>query len=46
MLYKTLKGNMFVVGLDLGYNMIGDEGAKILGKLLQVMKNTFSNTLH
>ena len=35
-LYKTLKGNTFVVGLNLVYNVIGDEGAKYLGQLLQV----------
>ena len=35
-LYKMLKPNTFVVLLDLGYNNIGDEGAIILGQLLQV----------
>lgn len=35
-LYKTLKSNTFVVLLDLGYNNIGDDGAKILAQLLQV----------
>ena len=35
-LYKTLKSNTFIIGLDLGYNTIGDEGAKIIAQLLQV----------
>ena len=35
-LYKTLKSNTFVIGLDLGYNNIGDIGAAVLGDLLQV----------
>lgn len=35
-LYKTLRSNTFVIGLDLGYNTIGDDGAKLLGQLLQV----------
>ena len=35
-LYKTLKSNTFIIGMDLGYNTIGDEGAKVLGQLLQV----------
>ena len=38
-LYKTLKGNTFVVGLDLGYNNIGDEGAQCICSLLQVKNN-------
>ena len=35
-LYKTLKSNTFIIGLDLGYNTIGDEGAEIIAQLLQV----------
>lgn len=35
-LFKTLKSNTFITGLDLGYNTIGDEGAELLGQLLQV----------
>ena len=35
-LFQTLKSNSFVIGLDLGYNNIGDTGAEILSKLLQV----------
>lgn len=38
MLYRTLNGNTFVIGLDLGYNNIGDAGGEILGKLLQVRR--------
>ncbi|XP_065060775.1 leucine-rich repeat-containing protein 34-like [Rhopilema esculentum] len=34
-LFQTLKSNSFVIGLDLGYNNIGDTGAEILSKLLQ-----------
>ncbi|KAL9969892.1 hypothetical protein ACROYT_G022164 [Oculina patagonica] len=34
-LYNTLRSNTFVIGLDLGYNTIGDDGAKLLGQLLQ-----------
>ncbi|KAM7437686.1 Leucine rich repeat-containing protein 34 [Porites harrisoni] len=34
-LYKTLKSNTFIIGLDLGYNTIGDEGAEIIAQLLQ-----------
>lgn len=34
-LFKTLKSNTFITGLDLGYNTIGDEGAELLGQLLQ-----------
>lgn len=34
-LYKTLKTNTFIIGMDLGYNIIGDEGATVLGQLLQ-----------
>ena len=35
-LYKTLKSNTFIIGLDLGYNTMGDEGAEIIAQLLQV----------
>ena len=35
-LYETLKSNTFIIGLDLGYNTIGDEGAEIIAQLLQV----------
>ena len=35
-LYKTLKNNMYVVGLDLRYNRISDEGAKYLADLIEV----------
>lgn len=35
-LYKMLKTNTFIIGMDLGYNIIGDEGATVLGQLLQV----------
>lgn len=35
-LYNTLRSNTFIIGLDLGYNTIGDDGAKLLGQLLQV----------
>lgn len=31
-----LKTNTFIIGMDLGYNIIGDEGATVLGQLLQV----------
>jgi len=34
-LYRTLQSNTYVVGLDLGYNNIGDGGAALLGSLLQ-----------
>ena len=43
-LYKTLRSNTFVIGLDLGYNTIGDDGAKLLGQLLQVHLHTCINT--
>lgn len=34
-LYLTLKTNTFITGLDLGYNVITDDGAATLGNLLQ-----------
>lgn len=34
-LYRTLKSNTFLTGLDLGYNNIGDKGAETIGQLLQ-----------
>lgn len=34
-LYKTLRSNTFVIGLDLGYNCIGDDGANLISQLLQ-----------
>ena len=36
-LYKTLVNNSYVTSLDLKYNEITDEGAKHIGKLIEVI---------
>ena len=35
-LYKTLQNNSYVTSIDLRYNVITDEGAKFIAKLLEV----------